>query len=110
MYKCKIETAIVQSDAFDEFSDAIVKVEKRNMPNSIVSVYIDTDEIFVEVKLNKSTMKDVTTSNEILDAAMQVLKNNCENIDLDSLKIYLNNVNRKSNTIRLRVLKPLEKQ
>ena len=106
----KIKIAIEQSNTFDEFANVLLSVEKKNMPNSIVSVDIE-DEIFVEVKLNKSTMKDSITSTEILDSSIRVLKNVCEDtVDIDNLKIYLNNVNRKSNTVRLRIVKPLEKQ
>lgn len=106
----KIKIAIEQSNTFDEFSNALLTVEKKNMPNSIVSVDLD-DEIFVEVKLNKSTMKESVTSTEILDSAIRVLKNVCEDtVDIDNLKIYLNNVNRRANTVRLRIVKPLEKQ
>ena len=106
----KIKIAIEQSNTFDEFANVLLSVEKKNMPNSIVSVDIE-DEIFVEVKLNKSTMKDSITSTEILNSSIRVLKNACEDtVDIDNLKIYLNNVNRKSNTVRLRIVKPLEKQ
>ena len=107
----KITIAIQQSNTFEEFADVLLSVEKKNMPNSIVSVDLD-DEIFVEVKLNKSTMKESVTSTELLDSAIRVLKNVCgeDTVDIDNLKIYLNNVNRRANTVRLRVVKPLEKQ
>ena len=107
----KIKIAIEQSNTFDIFSNALLTVEKKNMPNSIVTVDLDDEEIFVEVKLNKSTMKDSVTSTEILDSAIRVLKNVCEDtVDIDNLRIYLNNVNRRANTVRLRIVKPLAKQ
>lgn len=107
----KIQIAMEQSKLFDIFSDVVVSVDKKNMPNSIVTVDLDDEEIFVEVKLNKSVMKESLTSTDILKSSTNVLKNICgDYVNIDNLKIYLNNVNRKNNTVRLRVVKPLEKQ
>lgn len=107
---CTIETAIKQTNEFGKLAKSIKEVKTQNTPGNIVNYTCNDDTIEVAVRISKTVMKTLDNSTVILNAAKEVLSEQCEGVVPDDLKCHLSHLSRGTGTVLLKVKKPLQEK